>query len=148
MAEEKTPVINIFCYSLPYDVSRKIYNEFQNRFNDCKYLVKNSQYYEMLQNDLKTIELLLALSIFHKRVLANIDSAVKFYGKVTEISNAHTISIGAYDLTNEEKNKMLGLLIHYRNLKRAYGIPDSLFDYYETIEFLRKVRDFKRITNG
>ena len=148
MSEEKIPIINIFCYALPYDVSRKIYNEFHNRLSDCKYLVKNVEHYALLQNDLKTIELLLALSIFHKRVLANIDSAVKFYGKVTEISDAHTISIGSYQLNIEEKNKMLGLLIHYRNLKRAYGIPDNLFDYYETLEFMRKVRDFKQVTNG
>ncbi len=148
MSEEKTPIINIFCYSLPYDVSRKIFNEFQNRFRDCKYLVENIEYYTILQKDLKTIELLLALSIFHKRVLANIDSAVKFYGKIIQISDAHTISIGSYQLDNEEKNKMLSLLIHYRNLKKAYGIPDNLFDYYETIEFMRKVRDFKRVTNG
>lgn len=143
MAKEKTPIINILTAGTPYKLSNQIYNEFQNRFKEAKYLIKNFSWYSELSEDIETVELLLALSIFHKRVVTNLDGAVKFYGTVTESGKTDTISIGSYNLNNEEKNKILGLLINYRKLIQRFGINESLMDYYHTKDFLNKVKYLK-----
>lgn len=138
MAKE-TPIINILTFGLPYELTNQIYNEFQNRFKEANYLIENYKTYKVLQNNTKTVELLLSLSIFHKRVISNLDSAVKFYGTVTSYSQADTIKIGSYNLTGDENNKLLALVISYRKLIEKFSIPPTLMEYLETKEFLRKL---------
>ncbi|ESU18997.1 hypothetical protein FCR2A7T_24090 [Flavobacterium cauense R2A-7] len=91
---------------------------------------------------------MLALSVFHKRVIANLDGAVKFYGTVTKSSEAEIIKIGSYDLTNEEKNKILAVVMSYNKLLEEYSIPPIVMEYYETREFLRKLIDLKSVQNN
>lgn len=136
-------IIGIFCYRLPYKLSNQIYNEFENRFKDAKYLIQNYSYYKGLKKDVRVIELLLALSIFHKRLVSNLDAAVKFYGTVTRSSKAEIISIGGYKLNASERNKLLGLLMHYNNLRNRFKLPVDIFEYLETKEFLRNIIKFK-----
>jgi len=83
MAQEKTPIINILTAGTPYKLANQIYNEFQNRFKEAKYFIENFSWYSELSEDIETIEFLLALSIFHKRVVAKLYGAIKFYGTVT-----------------------------------------------------------------
>lgn len=147
MAKE-TPIINILTYHLPFELTNQIYNEFQSRFKEANFLIENYKTYSSLKVDNKTVELLLALSIFHKRVIANLDGAVKFYGTVTKSSDAEIIKIGSYDLTNEEKNKILAVVMSYNKLLEEYSIPTIVMEYYETREFLRKLIDLKSVQNN
>lgn len=140
---DKTPIINILTFGLPFDLAKQIYNEYQGRLKDIKYLLEKSPRFNNLIEFLDTISLLLALSIFHKRVVSNLDAAVKFYGTVNNYSQADTITIGRYEFTIEEKNKLLALLISYRKLIDKYGISENLMNYYETKEFLIKIKYFK-----
>jgi hypothetical protein len=138
-----TPIINIFTYGLPYKLANQIYKEFQDRLKEVHFLIENSIRFKSLVDYKETVELLLALSIFHKRVVSNLDGAVKFYGTVNKYSQADTISMGSYDLTVEEKNKILGLLINYRELIKKFGISEVDFDYNETKDFLSVVKQLK-----
>ena len=117
-----TPIINILTYKLPYKLANQIYNEYQNRFREANYLIDNIKRYKELKNNKKTVELLLALSIFHKRVITNLDAAVKFYGTVTKYSTAQTIKIGSYDLTGKEKNNILAVVMNYNQLIERFLI--------------------------
>jgi hypothetical protein len=136
---KKTTLINILTFGLPYKLANQIYNEYESRLSEVNYIITEVSKYKFLQKDKETIEILLALSIFHKRVVSNLDGAVKFYGKVTKISSADVISIGSYDLDNEEKNKLMALLINYRHLLEKYGISEVYFDYYKTKDFILKM---------
>jgi len=148
MAKE-SPIINILTYSLPFELTNQIYNEFQSRFKESKYLIENYKTYKVLEGDIKTVELLLSLSIFHKRVIANLDAAVKFYGTVTSYSEAEIIKIGSYDLTGEEKNKILAVVMSYNNLIQKFSISSFVMEYYETKEFLKNLITLKAIlSNG
>lgn len=142
MAKE-TPIINILTYSLPFELTNQIYNEYQSRFKEATYLIDNFKTYRILQSDTKTVELLLSLSIFHKRVISNLDAAVKFYGTVTSHSEAEIIKIGSYDLTGDEKNKILAIVMSYNRLIEKFSIPTSVMEYYETKEFLKKLINLK-----
>ena len=146
--DRETPIINILTFHLPYELTNQIYNEFQSRFKEAKYLIDNYKTYKGLQDDLKAVELLLSLSIFHKRVIANLDAAVKFYRAVTTHSQADTIKMGSYDLTGEEKNKILAVVLNYNQLIERFSIPPFVMEYYETKEFLKKLINLKSVLNN
>lgn len=144
-----TPIINILTYQLPYNLANQIYNEFQSRVKEANYLIENYKTYKPLKDSSKTIELLLSLSIFHRRVITNLDGAVKFYGTVTKKGKTDTIRIGSYDLTLEEKNKILAVVINYNQLLEKFSIPPIVMEYHETREFLKKIIMLKsELQNG
>jgi hypothetical protein len=142
MAKETT-IIKILTYQLPFDLSNQIYNEHQNRLKEAFYLIDNYSGYKSLKRHKQTVESFLALSIFHKRVISNLDAAVKFYGTVSTKSQANTINIGSYKLTFEEKNKILGVIMGYNKLIERFSIPPSFMDYTETKEFLKNLINLK-----
>lgn len=134
-----TPIINILTYRLPFELTNQIYNEFQNRFRDANYLIDNYKTYQPLKGSLKTVELFLSLSIFHRRIITNLDGAVKFYGTVTKKGETDTIRIGSYNLTGDEKNKLLAIVLNYQKLLDRFSVPPAVMEYYETREFLKKL---------
>jgi DNA-binding protein YbaB len=138
MAKE-SPIINILTYKLDFTLSRQIFNEYQSRLKEATYLIDNYNTYHTLKANMKTVEIVLALSIFHKRVIANLDAAVKFYGIVNKISRSETIKMGSYALTGQEKNKLLGVTMSYEQLIKKFSISPSLMDYNETKDFLKKL---------
>lgn len=147
MAKETT-LIKVLTYRLPYDLSNQIYNEHQNRLKETIYLIDNYPGYKSLIKHKQTVESFLALSIFHKRVVSNLDAAVKFYGTVSSKSQANIINIGSYKLTAEEKNKILGVIMGYNKLIEKFSIPPSFMDYTETKEFLKNLINLKSSFNN
>ncbi len=143
MENAKSPIINILTYQLPYELTNQIYNEFQNRLKEANFLIENYKTYKPLQNNIKSIELFLALSIFHRRVITNLDGAIKFYGTVTKKGDTETIRIGNYNLTADEKNKILAVVLNYNILLQKFSIPMQVMEYYETREFLKKLMVLK-----
>ncbi|MCW1148362.1 hypothetical protein [Flavobacterium lacisediminis] len=144
-----TPIINILTYQLPYNLANQIYNEYQSRLKETNYLIENYKTYKSLRDSSRTIELLLSLSIFHRRVITNLDGAVKFYGTVTKKGKTDTIRIGSYDLTFEEKNKILAVVINFNHLLERFSIPPIVMEYHETREFLKKIITLKsELQNG
>ncbi len=143
MAEPKLRIIGVISRKLPRDLANQLFNEFESRLREANFLIDNYSFYRKLKKDSNTIEVLLALSIFHKRVITNLDAAVKFHGTIQRNAKANSISIGNYEFDNEEKNKLLGLLINYKKLKARFGITDYLFEYNETKDFLKKIINFK-----
>lgn len=141
---KKSPIINILTYKLDYKLATQIYKEYQNRYKEATYLIQNYKTYRPLKRNMKTVELLLALSVFHKRVIANLDAAVKFYGTVHRVSEAQVIKMGSYSLTNQENNKLLGITMSYNNLIRKFSVPPTIMDYVETKEFLKKLISLKK----
>ncbi|MCA9761312.1 MAG: hypothetical protein KC463_07365, partial [Streptococcus sp.] len=87
---DETPMINILTYQLPYKLTNQIYNEYQSRLKEATFLIENYKTYNALKPHVNTIELFLSLSIFHKRVITNLDGAVKFYGTVTKKGKTDT----------------------------------------------------------
>jgi hypothetical protein len=136
---QATPIINILTYKLPFELANQMYKEFQNRFKEAKFLIDNYKTYRALSGSVSTVELFLALSIFHRRVVTNLDGAVKFYGMVTRTGETDTIKIGSYDLTGVERNRLLAVVINYQRLLEKFSVPASVMEYYETRDFLKKL---------
>ncbi|QVY66883.1 hypothetical protein [Polaribacter sp. Q13] len=143
MAKE-TPIINIFTYGLPYKLANQIYKEYESRLREAVFIITESKRYEILKDSMKTVELLLALSIFDKRVISNLQAGVKFYSTVSSYSESETIQIGAYKLTGDEKNKLLGVIINYNNILDNYGLSNGLTNYSVTKDFLLYLVNLKK----
>lgn len=139
----ETPMINILTYQLPYKLTNQIYNEYQSRLKEATYLIENYKTYSALSQHINTVELFLSLSIFHKRVITNLDGAVKFYGTVTKKGQTDTIQIGGYKMTGDEKNKILAVVMNYNQLLEKFSIPPVVMEYFETREFLKKLIVYK-----
>ena len=134
-----SPIINILTYKLPFKLSNQIYNEYQSRLSEARYLIDNYQSYKKLIEHVKLVELLLSLSIFNKRVIMNLDAAVKFHGTVSRKSETDTIKIGKYELNTEEKNKLLGVVMNYKELIKRFSIPGPMMEYDETRDLLKSL---------
>lgn len=120
-----------------------MYNEFSSRKAEVKYLME-FEYYKNLKQDIKTVEMLLAISIFYKRVILNLESATKFSGNVYSKSTADSIRIGTYDLTPQESRRISAVVSNYKELISKYFIPSETISYTETKSFLRSVVKYKR----
>ena len=137
MAESS--IINIITYSLPYKLANQIFNEYHHRLKEANFQIDHSQRFISLKDKRNTVELILALSIFYKRVITNLDAAVKFHGTVKKYGQSDTIKIGDYLLDTSEKNKLLGVTINFQHLVKKFGIDNYFMDYNETKEFLNKM---------
>ncbi len=143
MAKE-TPIINIFTYGLPYKLANQIYKEYDSRLREAIFIISEAKRYASLKDSMQTVELLLALSIFDKRVISNLQAGVKFYSTVSSYSESETIQIGTYRLTGEEKNKLLGVIINYNTILKNYGLTEGLTNYSATKDFLLYLVNLKR----
>ena len=111
--EADSELINILCYRLPGDISRAVYNEFENRWKEIEKIWE----YPLNQCDFFT----------------TIDKS--------DTQNEIPIAIGKYMLNRKEYNKLLGIQISFDNIKKGYGLSDQFFDYFETAEFLANCKD-------
>lgn len=136
-------MIRVFTNNLPYKLADQLIIEYDKRLSEINYLVSGRfNYYSELKQDTESIKLLLALSIFYKRVITNFDSATKFSSRVQK-SNAQSIQLGTYDFSAKEIFKVKRVIISFNELISSYSIPIELFNYLETKEFLKKVKKYR-----
>ena len=96
MHEETVELLDRFCFPLKFDLSRKVRSEFEGRLKEIQWLISNRDYYSMLENDIEVIEIILLLTVYYKRVITSLDSATKFYNRVSKIDNSEGIQIGKF----------------------------------------------------
>lgn len=136
-------MIEKFCSRLPREISNPMYNEYYNRLKEINFILENRDAYKHLLQYRKTIELILSLSIFYKRVIANMDAATKFAGTVFSNSPAIAIKIGSYDLTGSEKNRIIAIVINYNSLIEKYSLTHDMLATTETKDLIKKIKDLK-----
>lgn len=136
-------MIEKFCSRLPREISNPMYNEYYNRLKEINYILENRDAYRHLIQYRKTVELILSLSIFYKRVIANMDAATKFAGTVFNNSTATAIKIGTYNLTGTEKNRILAIVKNYKLMTEKYNLTIDILSTVETKDLIRKIKNLK-----
>ncbi|WP_155958871.1 hypothetical protein [Flavobacterium limnosediminis] len=136
-------MIEQFCSRLPREISNPMYNEYYNRLKEINFILENRDSYKHLREYRRTIELILSLSVFYKRVIANMDAATKFAGTVFNNSSATAIKIGTYNLTSSEKNRITAIVINYNSLIERYSISHDILTTIETKELIKKIKNLK-----
>ena len=136
-------MIEKFCSRLPREISNPMYNEYYNRLKEINFILENRDAYKHLLKYKKTIELILSLSIFYKRVIANMDAATKFAGIVFNNSTASAIKIGTYNLTYNEKNRITAIVMSYNSLIEKYSLSHDILAAAETKDLIKKIKNLK-----
>jgi hypothetical protein len=136
-------MIKQFCSRLPREISNPMYNEYNNRLKEINYIIENRESYFNLREYRRTIELILSLSVFYKRVISNLDAATKFAGTVFKNSPAIAIKIGTYNLTGSEKNRMIAIVMSYNSLIEKYNITQDILTTVETKDLIKKIKNLK-----
>ena len=136
-------MIEKFCSRLPKEISNPMYNEYYNRLKEINFIIENRESYFNLKEHRKTIELILSLSIFYKRVISNLDASTKFAGTVFNNSAAIAIKIGSYNLTVNEKNRMIAIVMKYNSLIEKYCIKQDILTTVETKDLIKKIKNLK-----
>lgn len=134
--------------SLPYKVTEQVTFEYNRRLSEVVYLTSEKfDYYSPLREDIEVVKTLLAMSIFYKRILTNFDSANKFTSRIIFEGNADSLRLGTYDLDKIEIRKLNRIVIHFKQIMEKYSIPEKIFEYLETKEFLKKIKIWKHSLN-
>lgn len=143
MHQDTLEILEQFFRPLTFDLRRKIRSEFDNRLKEVTWYVSNTDFYAQLNSDTEIIEIILLLTVYYKRVITSLDSATKFYTRVSKIKDSDGIQIGRFNYDYEQNNKILAVIIGFKKLKEKYQLPEYIFEYLETNEFLRKVITYK-----
>ncbi|RZK27020.1 MAG: hypothetical protein EOO43_00955 [Flavobacterium sp.] len=148
MNDKQIPIINIFTYKLPKRLSQPIYKDFEYRYKEALAIIIGYPKYAALKDELPTVELLLALSIFYNHIIANLDAAVTFHGLVTREDNVQGIRMGSYILNADEIRKLQSVIRFYHELMEKYNLSSSLWNYRLTLDFVQKLIIIKTRDNG
>ena len=133
---------------IPYKIRSQLLFEYGNRVNEIKYLTSiDFGKFTNLSNDLESIYMLLGLSIFYKRIISNLESGRKFSTRIIFQEKAESINIGKFKIDASDTYKINGVVLEFYKLIKDYNISLSMFDYYETYEFLNKVNSYKMYLN-
>ncbi|GET25064.1 hypothetical protein [Prolixibacter sp. NT017] len=143
MHQDTIDILDQFCKPLPSDLRRKIRSEFDSRLKETKWFISNTDFYAQLDSDTEVIEIILLLTVYYKRVIICLDSATRFYTRVSKIKDSDGIQIGKFNYDYTQNNKILGVIINFKRLKEMYQLPEYIFEYVETKEFIRKIVTFK-----
>lgn len=135
-------IIKILTYKLNYETANLIYNEYEDRLREINYLLNNYIYYKNLLERKKTIETLLALSIFYKRLIANFEGFLAFSNTLHR-SRVNQISIGNSKYDRKELQSLYFIHKDFLEIMEKFNISYSLFDYNETKDFLRNVMNYR-----
>ena len=136
-------MIKLFCKGLPYYLSNLLYSEYQIYLKEINFLVKTfSNKYSWLNDiDFEIIELILALSIFFRRIIAQLESVYSFRERVFPTDDKEaSIEIGSYSFNKEESQKIEKVINQFWNICERYGIQIYLFDFSDSETFLYKLK--------
>lgn len=69
MAEQNLNIISVFTKKLPYKLANQMYHEFESRYKEAIYLIFQFDYYKTLRKNLRSMEIILTVSIFHNLIV-------------------------------------------------------------------------------
>ena len=135
-------MIRMFCKELPRTLSQLLYNEYQVARKDLDFLLQTYPKTYKWIDDPEVIQLLLALSIFYRRVIAQLESAMSFSKRLFNLNVSH-IEIGVDHIDHVQVEKMSKTVSEFYGLLKGFSIHTDLFDYYDLREFLSKLKGYK-----
>lgn len=135
----KNSLINIFMSKLPASITKPICREYDWRKTEIQQ-VWNRGYerYQVLEPFESTIDALLALSIFYRHIVVNLDGASDFYVKINRgLDKKMPIQIGKFEFNEKERRRLLAVHIQFGKIIDRYQIKPQFFEYADTLDFLR-----------
>lgn len=142
---EDNSIIKALCSGLPNDIRNVIYNEFDYRQKEIQRIWSHdNNKYSKLRHHQSVVFSILAMSIYYKQVISVFWGTCNFFNRVDNLnlSKETVIQIGAYKLDKETTKKLYYVFSSFNNLMSKYNIEKYIFQYSDTIGFLRNIFDF------
>ncbi len=135
----KNSLINIFASKLPASITKPMCQEYDWRKNEIQRVwAGDNNRYQKLETYESTIDALLALSIFYRHVVVNLDGASHFYVKINkDVDKEMPIKIGKFEFNKKEWNRLRAIHIQFGKITDRYQISPHFFEYADTLDFLR-----------
>lgn len=139
----KNSLINIFTSKLPASITRPLCREYDWRKTEIVRVWENGyDKYKVLEDYEGTVDALLALSLFYRHVIVNLDGAAEFYVKINRgLDKEMPIKIGKFTFNIEERRRIQAVHIQITNIIEKYQITSRFFEYADTLDFLRNCLD-------
>ena len=140
---ENSSIINILTFGLPGDVTRPVYLEYNSRRRELGRIWANPEnHYKELQDYVTTVEALLAMSLFYRNVMGHMTGATSFYKTVNRATEKErAIKVGNTILDGEQQRHLQSAVMTFRKIQDRYQLQPTLFEFSETIQFLRSCKD-------
>ena len=148
---DKESLIKFLCKDLPGEVSKPLFVEFSQRWSEIEYIWhNNANIYPVLQEHKSVVRTLLAMSTYYRRVISCFAGATDFYKKVTggDLSLERPVKIGNYSMSLSDNKQLWKIQRSFSEFREKYQIDNSLFDYDDTLGFLRNCYILYTISNG
>lgn len=139
----KNSLINIFTSKLPASITKPICREYDWRKTEIQRVWDGGyERYQVLESYESTIDALLALSIFYRHVVVNLEGASNFYVKINrDLDKELPIKIGKFEFNEEERRRLKAVHIQLGKITERYQITPYFFEYADTLDFLRNCLD-------
>lgn len=139
----KNSLINIFTSKLPASITKPICREYDWRKTEIQRVWDGGyERYQVLESYESTIDALLALSIFYRHVVVNLEGASNFYVKINrDLDKELPIKIGKFEFNEKERRRLKAVHIQLGKITERYQITPHFFEYADTLDFLRNCLD-------
>jgi hypothetical protein len=132
-------MIRQFCKGLPKFLSDQLFIEYEYRRRELEFLVTTyPQRYRWIE-EVDSVRLLLALSIYFRRVISQLEAAGKTYFDLVG-GDVTGVTIGQHKLSEQEAEELSNATSDFHRLLHHFGLYTALFDYYDTSGFLFKLK--------
>lgn len=133
-------MIKLFCKNLPSNISRQLYFEYKNLEKELIFLLSTYKKKYNWIKDIDTIKLLLAMSIYYKRVIAPLESVSDFYLNLNKLNDVDGIVLGNDELKRVAFIKIEDIVNKFFRILRIFGLSTKIFEYYNISIFLDKIK--------
>lgn len=117
-----------------------MYNEYQYREKELTYLITTyTKRYKWIE-DVEFIKLLLAMSIYYRRIIAQLDASINFTDRIFKLDDGKGVLIGTYELNKGEIENIKKAVNNFNAIMRRFYIHLYLFDYDDVKMFLFKIK--------
>lgn len=149
---EDTPLINILCYELPKEVGQPLFKEFHNRWDEIERIWQTPNFSDnVLKKHASTIKMLLAMSLYYRRVISGFYGATDFFKKITYEGNERherAVKIGSFVFDRDQNYQLWKIQQSFSAILEKYQINETFFDFDDTLEFLSNCVVLYSISDG
>ncbi len=133
-------MIRIFCKGLPFELSRVLFTEYKSRKGEIDYQISHDRaFYERYIENIDTVYLILAMSIYYKRVVAQLDAISTFQNNLRDRWKIGIVRIGDTLLTSEDEMSLSAYSGDFHRIMNHFNLPIWLFDWSDSVHFLRNI---------
>jgi uncharacterized protein Smg (DUF494 family) len=139
-------MIKIFCKGLPKKLSESLFNEYQYSYKQLNFLLtryKNKyRWIHEVDKDLETTQLMLAMSIYYRNIIAHYDSIEGFTNRIINNEYCEGLVIGNAEIRELDREEINLVVRKFKQIMIKFAIPSSMFAYSDMTQYLQNLQRY------